>query len=99
MIRVTLKQETSNNKKSTLASKIIDEYYLLVIYEVENGESLTDISLMLKEYEEKEMYLECAGIYKAIDHITFFAICEIITSLCLDEQTDKLIFNYDKRED
>jgi len=99
MIRVTLKRETSNNKRSTLDSKIIDEYYLLVIYEVEKGESLEDMQLMLKEYEEKEMYLECAGIHKAIDHITFFAICEIITSLCLDEQTDNLIFNYDKRED
>jgi len=99
MIHVTLKRETSSNKRSKYNSKIIDEYYLLVIYEVEKGESLEDMQFMLKEYEDKEMYLECAGIHKAIDHITFFAICEIITSLCLDEQTDNLIFNYDKRED
>tara|TARA_Y100000766_G_scaffold132249_1_gene113734 strand:+ start:2621 stop:2785 length:165 start_codon:yes stop_codon:yes gene_type:complete len=54
---------------------------------------------MLKEYEQKEKYIECAGIFKALDHITFFALYEIITSLCLDEQTDNVNFNYDKRED
>ena len=99
MIRVTLKRETSNNKKSTLVNNIINEYFLLVIYEVENGESLEAINKMLKEYEQKEKYIECAGIFKALDHITFFALYEIITSLCLDEQTDNVNFNYDKRED
>ena len=98
MIRVTLKRETYNNKRSTSRDKIIDEYFLLVIYEVERGESLEQINKMLKEYEKREMYIECAGIYKAIDHITFFALFEIITSLCLDEQTDNLKINYENTE-
>ena len=99
MIRVTLQRETSNNKKSTLDKEIINEYFLLVIYEVEKGEPLENILKMLKDYERKEKYLECAGIYKGIDYVSFFALCEIINHLCLDEQTDNVNFNYDKRKD
>mgnify|MGYP003674281391 FL=1 len=98
MIRVTLKRETSNNKRSILDKQIIDDYYLLVIYEIERGEAIENIEIRLKEYESREMYLECAGIYKAIDHIKFFAIYELIIRLCLDEQTDNIKINYDKRE-
>tara|TARA_B100001175_G_scaffold317393_1_gene334124 strand:- start:7853 stop:8071 length:219 start_codon:yes stop_codon:yes gene_type:complete len=71
---------------------------LLVIYEVERGEPLEHVMIMLEEYEKKELYMECAGIYKAIDHIKFFTLYQIITYLCLDEQTDNIKINYDKRE-
>ena len=60
------KQRTFNKRKSKY--NIIDEYYLLVIYEIESGQPMEHIEDMLKEYEEKELYLACAGIKKAIDH-------------------------------
>ena len=87
------KQRTFNKRKSKY--NIIDEYYLLVIYEIESGQPMENIEDMLKEYEEKELYLACAGIKKAIDHVRFFALYELITRLCLDEQTDNLKLEYE----
>lgn len=81
--------------KRRLKYNVIDEYYLLVIYELESGQPMEHIEGMLKEYEEKELYLACAGIKKAIDHVKFFALYELIIRLCLDEQTDNLKLEYE----
>ena len=97
MTHAMLKQKTSNNRRSQYNEQIIDEYYLLVIYEIERGEPIEHIESMLKEYELKELYIECAGIKKGIDHIRFFALFELILRLCLDEQTDNLKLEYETR--
>ena len=49
-----------------LSNKTINEYFMLTLYEIEQGTLYEDIEKMLKEYEDREMYLECAGINKAI---------------------------------
>ena len=87
------KRRTFNKRR--LKYNVIDEYYLLVIYELESGQPMEHIEGMLKEYEEKELYLACAGIKKAIDHVKFFALYELIIRLCLDEQTDNLKLEYE----
>tara|TARA_R110000772_G_scaffold181601_1_gene292910 strand:+ start:1051 stop:1260 length:210 start_codon:yes stop_codon:yes gene_type:complete len=62
-----------------LKNKIIKEYYELTLYEFESGFSLQDIEIMLYEYEDKEMYLECAGIHLAIEYIVLYTYIEHLT--------------------
>jgi len=93
MLHRMSKRRTFNKRKSKY--NIIDEYYLLVIYELESGQPMEHIEIMLKDYEKKEMYLACAGINKAIEHVRFFALYELIIRLCLDEQTDNLKLEYE----
>ena len=50
---------------------IKEEYFNLAMYDLEDGLSIDDLRNLLKEYENNEMYWECAGIQKAIDQMTF----------------------------
>jgi len=61
-----------------LKNKTILEYFNIVIYEFEKGMSIEDISVLLKEHELKELYLECAGINLALEYIKFALLTEII---------------------
>ena len=61
-----------------LKNEIIREYYELTLYEFENGLSIENIHFMLEEYADKEMYLECAGIYTAMDCIKFNILTNVI---------------------
>lgn len=57
--------------RDDLSSSKIAEYFALTTYELEKGTSVDEIKLILKQYEELEMYLECAGIYNALEVYKF----------------------------
>jgi hypothetical protein len=44
----------------------IKEYYLMVKYDLEDGADIELIQLGLKELEEEEDYLACAGVHLAM---------------------------------
>ena len=54
------------------------EFYNLALYEYEKGTNITELKLVLKEYETQQMYLECAGIKLAIEYIEFLLILQLI---------------------
>ena len=54
------------------------EFYNLALYEYEKGTNITELKLILNEYEKQQMYLECAGIKLAIEYIEFLLILQII---------------------
>jgi len=49
--------------------EIIDSYYNITLYEYFDGLSLNDIEKLKQDYIDKELYLECEGIQRAIDFI------------------------------
>jgi|TARA_R110000744_G_scaffold56031_2_gene118223 hypothetical protein len=59
-------------------NKIIKEYYDLTLYEIENGLTIEEVQIMLREYESNEMYLECAGILTAIEWVKFALLVSVI---------------------
>ena len=59
-------------------NKIIQEYYDLTLYEIENGLTIEEVQIMLREYESNEMYLECAGILTAIEWVKFALLVSVI---------------------
>lgn len=61
-----------------LSNEIINDYFMLTLYEIEKGTLYSEIEMMLKEYEDREMYLECAGIKKAIDLSAFFTTNDLV---------------------
>ena len=77
-----------------LKNEIIREYHELTLYEFENGLSIEDIQFMLDEYQDKEMYLECAGINTAIEWIKFNILTNVIK--IIDKTNTQIkITNYD----
>lgn len=77
-----------------LKNEIIREYHELTLYEFENGLSIEDIQFMLDEYQDKEMYLECAGIHTAIEWIKFNILTNVIK--IIDKTNTQIkITNYD----
>lgn len=75
---------------------IKEEYFNLAMYDLEDGLSIDDLRNLLKEYENNEMYWECAGIQKAIDQMTF----RILTLMSdkLNKQEIKLNYANTKEE-
>ena len=61
-----------------LRNETILNYFNIVIYEFEKGMSIQDISILLKEYESKELYLECEGIKQALEYIKFALLTQIV---------------------
>jgi len=61
-----------------LENETIREFYNLAIYEYEKGTELDELKIILYDYEDKEMYLQCAGIKLAIEYIEFIMIIELI---------------------
>ena len=57
--------------KDGVSDSKIAEYFALTTYELEKGTSVEEIEEILKEYEKREMYLECAGIYNALECYKF----------------------------
>ena len=52
-------------------NETINEYYLMVKYDLEDGADLEDIQLGLKDLEEREEWLACAGVQMAIqEHLS-----------------------------
>ena len=55
----------------------IDAFYLATIYEVLLGVKLKELSQVILDFEEEELYEECAGIKKALDFVKVKTIEEI----------------------
>jgi len=53
---------------------IKEEHFNLAMYDLEEGMSITDLRKLLEEYSAQELYWECAGIQKAIDHMSFMLL-------------------------
>jgi hypothetical protein len=82
-----------------LSNKTINEYFMLTLYEIEQGTLYREIELMLKEYEEREMYLACAGIIKAIEYSKFNSLVSITRELYPEKQLNKIQFIQDEKRD
>ena len=54
-----------------LSSSKIAEYFALTTYELERGTSVGEILVILKEYEQREMFYECAGIHQSLEVYKF----------------------------
>ena len=61
-----------------LENETIREFYNLAVYDYEQGTDLDELRLVLFDYEDKEMYLQCAVIKLAIEYIEFIMIIELI---------------------
>ncbi len=57
---------------------LVKEFYNLALYDYEKGTDLEELKIILNDYEDKEMYLQCAGINLAIQYIEFLTYLEII---------------------
>lgn len=64
-----------------LENETIKEFYNLAVYDYEQGTDLDELRLVLFDYEDKEMYLECAGIHLAIEYIQFITLIEKIDDI------------------
>lgn len=76
--------------------EIKNEYFNLSMYDLEDGLSIDDLRNLLQEYENNEMYWECAGIQKAIDQMTFRILT--LMSEKLSKQEIKLNYANTKEE-
>ncbi len=74
---------------------VADEYYYMTLYDLANDADIRDILMALKDYESKEMYEECAGMYRAIKTYKFVSDFYKITER--RNLTDKIEFISDDR--
>lgn len=65
-------------EKEGLKNDIIYQFYYITLYDYEKGMDVDELKLILYEYEDKEMYLECEGINLAIEYIEFLQLIETI---------------------
>jgi len=101
MKHVISKRKIYNNKRlkyDGIKNPIIYDYYLLTLYEIENGSHVSDITRMLKEYEDQELYYECAGIWKALDHYQFLILYSLIEYFDNELVTNIKIENYEYKD-
>jgi short-subunit dehydrogenase involved in D-alanine esterification of teichoic acids len=75
---------------------IKEEYFNLAMYDLEEGMSITDLRKLLEEYSAQELYWECAGIQKAIDHMSFMLLT--LMSDKLNKQEINLNYANTKKE-
>ena len=66
-----------------LKNDIIYQFYYISLYDYEKGTDLEELRIILYDYEEKEMYLECEGIKLAIEKIEF---TELIQNIINDNE-------------
>lgn len=72
--------------------EIKEEYFNLSMYDLEDGMSINDLRKLIKEYEAKELYWECAGIQEAIEHMSFMTL----TLMSKTFNTTQTKLNYDE---
>jgi hypothetical protein len=65
---------------------IATEHYNITLYEIEQGTSIEQIRLILKEYEAAELYEECQGIHLALEIVSF----NILTRLIKESKKQKI---------
>ena len=63
---------------SGLLNDIINEYFGIAVFELENGASFSDIEEMLSHYERAELYLECEGIKLGLEWAKFFHLVNLV---------------------
>jgi len=76
--------------KHSKGKDIIEEYFNLAMYDLEDGMSINDLRNLLEEYASQELYWECAGIQKAINHMGFMLLT--LMSDKLNKQEIKLSY-------
>ncbi len=57
--------------------KKIEEYYLLTLIDIIEGIEVEELKEIIKEFEDEELYEQCAGMQKAIKAVSFMSINEI----------------------
>lgn len=84
--------------RDDLSSSKIAEYFALTTYELEKGTSVDEIKIILKQYEELEMYLECAGIYNALEVYKFNLSVDLAKIMSEDKIKNDIKFIKDDRK-
>ena len=83
---------------SGLLNEIINEYYEIALYEMENGATFSEIEAMLKTYQDAELYLECEGIKIALDYSKFWLLTIIVRMTNQKEINNIKIIDYGRNE-
>ena len=61
-----------------LKNDIIYQFYYIALYDYEKGNDVDDLRIIMYDYEDKELYLECEGIRLAIEYIEFLELIKEI---------------------
>lgn len=61
-----------------LKNEIIYQFYYIALFDYEKGNDVDELKLIMYDYEDKELYLECEGIRLAIEYIEFLELIEQI---------------------
>ena len=69
------------------------EHYNITLYEIEQGTSIEQIRLILKEYEAEQLYEECQGIHLAVEIISF----NILTQLIKESKKQKITIRWKRK--
>jgi len=59
----------------------IEEHFKIALYELENGSTIDELREIITEYEAVEDYEVCAGIYRAIEMVSFITLTIIAKKL------------------
>jgi len=65
-------------KNQGLKNDIIYQFYYIALYDYEKGNDADDLRIIMYDYEDKELYLECEGIRLAIEYIEFLELIKEI---------------------
>lgn len=55
-----------------------DEAFAMTLYDIAQGESVETMRMVLKDYEEREEFEVCAGIYLAIEVSSFLTLTTVV---------------------
>jgi hypothetical protein len=61
-----------------LKNDIIYQFYYIALFDYEKGNDVDELKLIMYDYENKELYLECEGIRLAIEYIEFLELIKEI---------------------
>ncbi len=61
-----------------LKNDIIYQFYYIALFDYEKGNDVDELKLIMYDYEDKELYLECEGIRLAIEYIEFLELIQNI---------------------
>jgi hypothetical protein len=61
-----------------LKNDIIYQFYYIALFDYEKGNDVDELKLIMYDYEDKELYLECEGIRLAIEYIEFLELIKEI---------------------
>ena len=65
-------------KNQGLKNDIIYQFYYIALYDYEKGNDVDELKMIMYDYEDKELYLECEGIRLAIEYIEFLELIQNI---------------------